>query len=192
MLYWVLDRLDHHYKEVLQNKRHAYDDLLSQNYDIEDERDELKDQIINLNINLAAKDKEIELRDEEIKENEESYKKKYEKLEQEYKNKYARYEVVPPVRVSEDIKKLLKMWDNFTKNKIIEYLQLDSHELVKNIAGTVNDDNASNVITFMDGALSRNFALIKTLDESIDKRTEYNDKIAGELKTKSTRATKEI
>jgi hypothetical protein len=74
------------------------------------------------------------------------------------------------------------MCDDYTKNVIIDYLHLDNFELVKNIAWTVNKENASEVINFKDWALARNYATIKLLEDSIDKRKEFNDKLVWEMK----------
>jgi hypothetical protein len=79
-----------------------------------------------------------------MKENEE-----LKKIILELNKKLSNYEL----RVSEDnleeLKAKLKLSDTFTKKVIIDYLDLDTFNLVKNIANTVNDNNSANVINFM-------------------------------------------
>ena len=76
--------------------------------------------------------------------NENDYLKKIDKIQ-------ARYTLVEPKRDIKEFEHALKLCDAFTKKTIIEYLELDNFEFVKNISRTVNDESASNVISFMDG-----------------------------------------
>jgi hypothetical protein len=63
------------------------------------------------------------------------------------------------------------MADEYTLNKLCEYLRLDSYELVKNLAKVTNKANTAEMIAYRDGALGRNDALLKTLSASIKSRT---------------------
>lgn len=114
-----------------------------------------------------------------MKENEE-----LKKIILELNKKLSNYEL----RVSEDnleeLKAKLKLSDTFTKKVIIDYLDLDTFNLVKNIANTVNDNNSANVINFMNWWIARNTALRTILENSIDKRKEFYDKITWENKSK--------
>jgi len=65
---------------------------------------------------------------------------------------------------------------------IVDYLKLDSFELVQNMAKVINKDNASDSITYRDGALWRNEAMMKVLSESTTKK-EYFDKLQQKKKT---------
>lgn len=55
-----------------------------------------------------------------------------------------------------EIESRIKIIDKITVQVIIEYLKLDSYELVKNLARRTNSENASNIIAYRDGALGRN------------------------------------
>lgn len=46
--------------------------------------------------------------------------------------------------------------DRLITDTIIEYLRLDSYELVKNLAQVTNKENSSEIIAYRDGALGRN------------------------------------
>jgi len=65
---------------------------------------------------------------------------------------------------------------------IVDYLKLDSFQLVQNMAKTINKDNASDSISYRDWALGRNEALMKLLSESTQKK-EYYDKLQQKKKT---------
>lgn len=62
-----------------------------------------------------------------------------------------------------DIEVKIKMMDRLITDTIIEYLRLDSYELVKNLASCTNSQNASEIIAYRDGALGRNEGLIQRL-----------------------------
>jgi len=79
-----------------------------------------------------------------------------------------------------EIESTLKLWDKFTLNQIISYLKLDSFEMVKNIAWTVNKENASEVIAYRDWALQRNESLIKFLSKFKSAEKNKIDRIKGE------------
>ena len=138
-----------------------------------DQVDELKNDITNRDISLTWKQVEL---DEEKKEHEET-KKELQKLKQ-------KFEVKIPATTRKETETKLKMCDDYTKGVIIKYLDLDTHELIKNIAGTVNSHNSSDAINHMDGWLARNFALKSLLEASIDRRKEFYDKMEWESKKK--------
>lgn len=98
-------------------------------------------------------------------------------LEKNLKDLKEKYEIKIPENKSENILLEMKNADVYTKRLIIKYLELDNYELVKNIAGTINDNNASNVINFLDWGLTRNNILIQILQNSIDEKKEFYDKI---------------
>lgn len=77
------------------------------------------------------------------------------------------------------IESALKLWDKFILNSIIEYLKLDSFEFAKQIAGTINKDNVSEVMAYKDGALQRNESLIRFLSK-FAKENEKINKIFNE------------
>lgn len=86
-----------------------------------------------------------------------------------------------PEHTAEELKKALTLADAYVLEKLISYLTLDSYEIVKNLAKITDSSNASQVIAYRDGALSRNEALAKTLRECLSK-THYNDRIEGTTK----------
>mgnify|MGYP003651498802 CR=1 FL=1 len=55
------------------------------------------------------------------------------------------------------------MADKFTLNAIIQYLKLDSYEMVKNMPASLKEDNAVQLIAYVDWALQRNEAMVKML-----------------------------
>ena len=78
------------------------------------------------------------------------------------------------------IKKSLKTADSYILTSIIEYLKLDTYELVKNLSKVVNKWNAAETIAYRDGAIGRNEALSKLLSESnVDKS--FVNRIKGEV-----------
>ena len=79
------------------------------------------------------------------------------------------------------LKSKLKLWDKETMDWIIDYLKLDSFELVQNMAKVINNSNASDSIAYRDGALWRNESLMKLLSESTNKK-EYYDKLTQKKK----------
>ena len=132
-----------------------------------------KKENFQLKLSIEAWNKELMKENEELK-----------KIILELNKKLSNYEL----RVSEDnleeLKAKLKLSDTFTKKVIIDYLDLDTFNLVKNIANTVNDNNSANVINFMNWWIARNTALRTILENSIDKRKEFYDKITWENKSK--------
>lgn len=132
-----------------------------------------KKENFQLKLSIEAWNKELVKENEELK-----------KIILELNKKLSNYEL----RVSEDnleeLKAKLKLSDTFTKKVIIDYLDLDTFNLVKNIANTVNDNNSANVINFMNWWIARNTALRTILENSIDKRKEFYDKITWENKSK--------
>ena len=100
------------------------------------------------------------------------------------KEKLKRYELKVPKANITKLEQELKLCDTYTKRKIIEYLELDTFELVKNISGTVNNANSSDVINFMDWWIARNTALKNVLERSIDNKKEFLDRMTAETKIK--------
>lgn len=68
-----------------------------------------------------------------------------------------------PKKNMAQLESALKLWCKFTINNIIDYLRLDSYEFVKTIWWVITSDNAVESISYIDGALQRNEALIKAL-----------------------------
>lgn len=97
-----------------------------------------------------------------------------------YKQQYNRLEL--PKEWLKSLKIKLKLWDTETMWWIVDYLKLDSFELVQNMAKVINKDNASDSISYRDGALWRNEALMQVLTESTKKK-EYYDKLTQKKKT---------
>ena len=88
-------------------------------------------------------------------------------------------EISKPELNLKQIEASMKLTDKFTLNQIIHYLKLDTFEIVKNIAGTMNKDNVSEVIAYRDWALQRNEALIKFLEKYAVDKTKF-DKLKWE------------
>ena len=89
-----------------------------------------------------------------------------------------------PQLAVEELKSALKLADSYTMETIIKYLNLDTYELVKNLAKVTNSTNVAETISYKDGAIGRNDALIKLLRESIKGKTFVN-RVKGE--TEQTR-----
>jgi len=66
-----------------------------------------------------------------------------------------------PNKTIHELQKSIQLWDKFTLDLIIDYLKLDTFEIVKKLATITNSTNASETIAYRDGALSRNEALMK-------------------------------
>jgi hypothetical protein len=78
------------------------------------------------------------------------------------------------------IRNALKTADSYILTSIIEYLKVDTYELVKNLAKVTNNGNAAETIAYRDGAIGRNEALSKLLSESnVDKS--FVNRIKGEV-----------
>ena len=92
-------------------------------------------------------------------------------------------EIGIPSEGLKEIETKLAICDKYTANAIADYLVLDSYELVKNLAKTVNSSNASEVIAYRDGALSRNEATIKVL-RKIGKDDSFKNRIDGAVQNK--------
>ena len=98
-----------------------------------------------------------------------SFKEKYNELLTKEKTNYN--EIESPWMSLKELETSLKLSDKYTLKIIIEYLKLDSFELVKNIAKVINSQNSSEIIAFRDWALQRNWTL-KELFEKIVKESE--------------------
>ena len=70
----------------------------------------------------------------------------------------------------QELEATLKMADKFTMRQIINYLTLDSYEIVKNMAKVVNNENASQVLSYRDWALQRNEELKKFLSKFVTEK----------------------
>lgn len=132
-----------------------------------------KKENFQLKLSVEAWNKELLKENEELK-----------KIILELNKKLSKYDLKVPEDNLEELKAKLKLSDTFTKKVIIDYLDLDTFNLVKNIANTVNDNNSANVINFMNWWIARNTALRTILENSIDKRKEFYDKITWENKSK--------
>jgi len=104
-------------------------------------------------------------------------KNKNKNLTEQLEGLHLKYEVVNPKHT--DTLKKLAICDEYTVRTIIEYLDLDTYELVKNIAWTINKENSSQVISFMDWWVARNCALKEVLKKNVKRKTEYLDKMTG-------------
>ena len=121
-----------------------------------------------LNVSAIVTLEEKEERINQLSSNVSSLLRKIEEVEQ---NKY----IIEDVNISiDDLKKSLKVSDSYTMELLINYLKIDSFNLVKNIAKTVNKSNFAETAIYIDGALSRNDAFIKVLYESTKNRTFLN------------------
>ena len=94
-------------------------------------------------------------------------------------------DIAIPSKGLKQIEAELKLCDKYTANAIADYLVLDSYELVRNLAKTANSSNASEVIAYRDGALSRNEAAITVLRKIGAKEPEFKDRIRGEQRGKN-------
>ena len=105
----------------------------------------------------------------------ETLKKEIERLKNDLTKTEEPYNAIdkPKFRLSE-IENTLKLADKFTLKQIIEYLKLDSYELVKNLARITNKENCSEVIAHRDGALQRNESLIRLLEKYSTEKTFYD------------------
>ena len=137
----------------------------------------LLNKILELKSDLINKDLQIE----SYKVNYDILKEEKEALETNKQDKYNSLEIPKPLN---EIETKLKACDKFTLVTIVEYLKLDSFELVKNLAKTTNKDNVSEVIAFRDGALSRDEALMDRLQKLADKQWLFTDRLTWEIKTK--------
>ena len=135
------------------------------------------DKIHELKSDLVDKNLQIE----SYKVNYDTIRQELEELKQDKSDKYNSLEIPKPLN---EIETKLKACDKFTLTTIIEYLKIDSFELVKNLAKTTNKDNVSEVIAYRDWALWRNEALTERLQKLADKQWLFNDRLTGELKTK--------
>jgi hypothetical protein len=123
------------YKTTLEKKQLFLEQTLT-------ERDLLK----NANRTLTIQNVSLEEYLKKAIEDKDFLEEEIEKLKENLK----RYELKVPKANITKLEQELKLCDTYTKRKIIEYLELDIFELVKNISGTVNNANSSDVINFMD------------------------------------------
>lgn len=73
------------------------------------------------------------------------------------------HSIVVPDRRLEDLRTwLADLWQHGIE-KLIDYLNWDKYLLVQSIVKTINKGNKTEVTAYLDGALSRNDALIVTL-----------------------------
>lgn len=86
-----------------------------------------------------------------------------------------------PTRNIKELESALKLADKFTLWVIVKYLELDSYEFTKNIAKTLNKDNANDVIQYLSGALTRNNMLITMISKYVTK-DKFTNKFTWEQK----------
>lgn len=79
-----------------------------------------------------------------------------------------------------DIDTKIKYFDPVMVDTLVEYLKLDSYELVKNLASRTNSENAWNIIAYRDWALGRNEGLIQKFS-GMRAPTEYKNRIMGKM-----------
>lgn len=85
------------------------------------------------------------------------------------------HSIVVPDRRLEDIRG--KLWVTIAQKGIemlIDYLNWDKYLIVQSVMKTINNDNEKDVLKYLDGALSRDDALIVTLAQYL-KPTKKND-----------------
>ena len=85
------------------------------------------------------------------------------------------HSIVVPDRRLEDIRG--KLWVAIAQKGIemlIDYLNWDKYLIVQSVMKTINNDNEKDVLKYLDGALSRDDALIVTLAQYL-KPTKKND-----------------
>ena len=96
---------------------------------------------------------------------------------------YNRIEI--PTEGLKEIEAKLKLCDKFTAGAIADYLVLDTYELVRNLAKTVNSQNAAEAIAYRDGAIARNDAVIKVLRSiGAGKSDQFKNRITGSVDDK--------
>lgn len=97
------------------------------------------------------------------------------------KKDYESLIIQPQVSIN-DIKNTLKFADKIVITSLINYLQADSIEFIKNVTKTLNKENCSEVTQYITGALDRNIALVNMLSEFKDKKASFTDKFTWEKK----------
>ena len=140
----------------------------------------LLDKIQQLKSDFVDKEHQIEsykLYYDTIKEEKEELEERLNKKD----NSYSKLNIPSPLN---EIEAKLKACDKFTLTTIVEYLKLDSFELVKNLAKVTNSTNTAEIIAYRDWALWRNEALMEKLKKLADKQWLFNDKLTAEIKTK--------
>lgn len=70
-----------------------------------------------------------------------------------------------PTKNIQQIDSILKLWDKFMINTLIDYLKLDSYELTKSIPWVMNESNVLQSVSYLDWALQRNQNLIEVLSK---------------------------
>lgn len=83
----------------------------------------------------------------------------------------------------EILKKKLNKCDKFTIDVIISFIELNTYHICKQTPSVINKDNQSDIMQFMDGALSRNELLLQFLKDYKWKE-QFNDKILNEIRQK--------
>ena len=96
-----------------------------------------------------------------------------------------RYIVTIPKVTRKQTEDLLRVGQEYTINTILDYLELDNYELVKNLAKVTNWDNVVEIIAHRDWWLARNFALKELLLNAKAKKATFADKIKGKKKEKT-------
>ena len=85
------------------------------------------------------------------------------------------HSIVVPDRKLEDLRNgLADLWQHGIQ-KLIDYLNWDKYLLVQSIVKTINKGNSTEVTAYLDGALSRNDALIVTLAKLLKPTKKIDD-----------------
>jgi len=128
----------------------------------------------------------------------ESYKKAYEderRWKERYKNQVLEQEKLLTQSESEytldiprlDIKKIetaLESCDAFLLGTIRELIRLDTFEMIKSLANTMQDTTKYEISIATNTIRRRNEAWLGVLDKAIDRKTMYADKMEGKMKSK--------
>ena len=89
-----------------------------------------------------------------------------------------------PKNTIKDLESKLLLADSYTLKLIIDFLVLDTYELVKNIASRVDRENLSEYIAYRDGAIWRNQELKNLLSKFVNKNNTFVDRITLEEESK--------
>ncbi len=162
-------------KEELKSEKKKFQQVYNENKELEKER---------YNYQLSAESLQVQLNESwlDCKHLEES-------------NNYLRKTQKPkwliemPGSDFETLKAKLKMCDKFTIRIFLDYLTLDSFNLVKNSASALNKWNDTDVLQYMDWALSRN-EWLKDFFQTIAKEN-FFDRLEGKEKNIKTEKKKQ-
>lgn len=85
--------------------------------------------------------------------------------------KNSRAELAFPDKNIAQIDWILKLWDKLTIQAIVDYLNLDSYEFVKNIGAVVTKENELQTVSYIDWSLQRNEALKTFLSKFLQEKS---------------------